>query len=218
MKKHYIHKLIEEGEHQQQDFKFAINDARKIARTLVAFANTDGGRLLIGVKDNRTVAGVRSDEELYMIEAAMQMYTRPKIKCKANTWVVEGKTVVEVLVDKGKNKPYSAPNEDGKWTVYIRQNDNNILADKLLVKSWRKKKSPHGMFLQLNKEHNVLVDLLKQHEYITIPFFCRKASISLKQAEDIIVDLLTINLIDFKNIDSKTVFSLQKENNTNQNF
>ena len=37
---------------------------------LVAFANTGGGRLLIGVKDNGKIAGIRSEEELYMIEAA----------------------------------------------------------------------------------------------------------------------------------------------------
>ena len=59
----YIHALIAEGEHQQQDFKFEISDARKIAKTLSAFANTDGGKLLIGVKDNGKIAGVRSDEE-----------------------------------------------------------------------------------------------------------------------------------------------------------
>ena len=62
----YIHALIAEGEHQQQDFKFEISDARKIAKTLSAFANTDGGRLLIGVKDNGKIAGVRSEEEKYM--------------------------------------------------------------------------------------------------------------------------------------------------------
>ena len=58
----YIHSLIAEGEHQQQDFKFEISDARKIAKSLSAFANTDGGRLLIGVKDNGRIAGVRSEE------------------------------------------------------------------------------------------------------------------------------------------------------------
>ena len=61
----YIHTLIAEGEHQQQDFKFEISDARKIAKTLSAFANTDGGRLLIGVKDNGKIEGVRSEEEKY---------------------------------------------------------------------------------------------------------------------------------------------------------
>ncbi|MDA3865584.1 MAG: putative DNA binding domain-containing protein, partial [Salinivirgaceae bacterium] len=43
-----LYQLIAQGEHQQQDFKFCINDSRKIAKSLVAFANTDGGRLLVG--------------------------------------------------------------------------------------------------------------------------------------------------------------------------
>lgn len=59
----YIHARIAEGEHQQQDFKFEISDARKIAKSLSAFSNTDGGRLLVGVKDNGKIAGVRSEEE-----------------------------------------------------------------------------------------------------------------------------------------------------------
>lgn len=45
------------------DFKFEISDSKKIARSLVAFANTDGGRLLIGVKDNGVISGIRSEEE-----------------------------------------------------------------------------------------------------------------------------------------------------------
>ena len=80
--KDYIYKLIEEGEHQQQDFKFEISDARKIAKSLSAFSNTDGGRLLIGVKDNGKIAGVRSEEEIYMIEAAAKLYCQPQVNCR----------------------------------------------------------------------------------------------------------------------------------------
>ena len=69
-KKSYIQKLIEKGESQTLDFKFEVSDSRKIARTFSAFANTDGGTLLIGVKDNGAIAGVRTEEEYYMIEAA----------------------------------------------------------------------------------------------------------------------------------------------------
>ena len=69
----YIRALISEGEHVRQDFKFEISDSRKIARSLSAFANTEGGRLLIGVKDNGRIAGVRSEEEMYMVEAAAQV-------------------------------------------------------------------------------------------------------------------------------------------------
>ena len=57
----YIQRLISEGEHVHQDFKFEISDARKIAKSISAFANTEGGRLLVGVKDNGKIAGVRSE-------------------------------------------------------------------------------------------------------------------------------------------------------------
>jgi hypothetical protein len=76
----YIKQLVEEGEHEHQDFKFEISDARKIARSISAFANTGGGRLLVGVKDNGKIAGIRSEEEIYMIEAAATMYCEPKVE------------------------------------------------------------------------------------------------------------------------------------------
>ena len=83
--KHYIQNLIEEGEHEHQDFKFKISDARKIARSISAFANNSGGHLLIGVKDNGKVVGVESDEEIYMIEQAASMYCQPEqeVKCQS---------------------------------------------------------------------------------------------------------------------------------------
>ena len=90
----YIHALIAQGEHAEQDFKYEISDARKIARTLSAFANTHGGRLLIGVKDNGRVAGVRSEEEMYMIEAAAQLYCVPEVAISMASYRVEGHTVL----------------------------------------------------------------------------------------------------------------------------
>ena len=85
----HINKLIEQGENQQLDFKFEISDSRKIARTLVAFSNTDGGTLLVGVKDNGNIAGVRSEEEYFMIEAAARMYCRPEVKFTTREWELQ---------------------------------------------------------------------------------------------------------------------------------
>ena len=104
----YIQQLITEGEHVHQDFKFAISDARKIAKSLSAFANTGGGRLLIGVKDNGKIAGIRSEEELYMIEAAATMYCKPALQLENQLYRVEGKDVLEVYVPESKEKPVYA--------------------------------------------------------------------------------------------------------------
>ena len=56
--KRYIRSLINEGEHQQQDFKYRVSDAMKLAKSVSAFANTDGGRLLIGVRDDGHMSAI----------------------------------------------------------------------------------------------------------------------------------------------------------------
>jgi predicted HTH transcriptional regulator len=77
----FLKELIRGGENQRVDFKYCINDSRKIARTLSAFANTEGGILLLGVRDNGSIAGVNSDEEYYMIETAARIYTAARDTC-----------------------------------------------------------------------------------------------------------------------------------------
>jgi len=72
-----LRRMVAEGEHERQDFKFAISDARKIARSLSAFANHSGGRLLIRVKDNGVIAGVLNEEDIYVVEQAAERYCRP---------------------------------------------------------------------------------------------------------------------------------------------
>ena len=78
--------LISEGEHVNQDFKFRIDDQKKIARTLCAFANTCGGRLLIGIKDNRKIVGCHPEEEFHMIEGASKIFCQPEVPFRSKIW------------------------------------------------------------------------------------------------------------------------------------
>ena len=133
----YIQKLIDEGEHQMLDFKFEISDSKKIARTIVAFANTDGGRLLIGVKDNGNISGIKSEEEKHMIQTASEIYCRPTVEYKAQEWVINGKTVLEIIIPKSKYHKHRAPDHNNIYKVYIRVKDQNIIADNILLKIWK---------------------------------------------------------------------------------
>ena len=86
--KRYLLSLIREGEHQQQDFKYRVADACKLAKSVSAFANTDGGRLLIGVRDDGHLSGVRSEEEIYMMHQAAYRYCKPEASIKFDTYHV----------------------------------------------------------------------------------------------------------------------------------
>ena len=120
--------MIQQGEHATQDFKFEISDCRKIARSISAFANTDGGRLLIGVKDNGHIAGIRSEEEIYMIEAAAKMYCTPGQQPDMEILTSENKKVLIATISKAETPPVCAIDENKRPMAYVRIKDENILA------------------------------------------------------------------------------------------
>jgi predicted HTH transcriptional regulator len=191
----YLKKLISEGEGQQLDFKYCISDSRKIARTLSAFANTDGGRLLIGVRDNGSIAGVRSEEEYYMIETASKIFCKPEIPVSVRQHISEGKTVLEVDVKKGDLRPYEAKGEDGKWKAYFRQNDQNLLANGIILKLWKKQNRKTGIMIRFGKPENQLLEFLKQNGSVTFSGFRKLANIPYHRAEKILVNLLICDVI-----------------------
>lgn len=194
----YLEKLIAEGEHREQDFKFAINDTRKIARTLVAFANTNGGRLLVGVKDNGKVVGVSSDEEYYMIESAAKLHCTPPVEFKTNTILHEGKTVLEILVSKSQLKPHKVPDKDGKAKAYIRVNDQNIIANRVIIKVWERQKSKVGTIIKFSQAETTLLSHLSTHPTISVESFQELAGIKRHAAERVIINLLSINVIEME--------------------
>ncbi len=192
----YIQSLIEEGEHQTQDFKFEVSDSKKIARTLSAFANTDGGKLLVGVKDNGQIAGVRSDEEYYMIEGASQLYTKPEVPFKMKQHNIKGKTVLEIDINKSENKPVLAPDLKGKMKAFIRIHDHNRLANGILVKVWKQLKNPKGVKINYTTPEKFILDFLNKNESITFSKFVKSAQITRYKAEKILVDFIVLNIIE----------------------
>lgn len=204
----YLAALIEQGEHDQQDFKFAINDSKKIARSIAAFANTRGGRLLIGVKDNGNIAGISSEEEYYMIEAAANLYCQPPISFEWKDWQINGKTVLEIIIQPGNDRPYSAPNKDGKMWVYVRVKDQNLPANAVLIKAWKQQKHNRGALFNMSGPEKVLLDYLHENATITKSKFVRIAGIKTHLADRILVDLLTANLIRTHITEKEVTFSL----------
>jgi predicted HTH transcriptional regulator len=196
LKQHYIKRLIEEGESRNLDFKFEISDARKIARTFVAFANTDGGKLLIGVKDDGTIAGIRSEEEKYMATTAANLFCRPQIAFSSKEWEISKKVVLEIDVPRGPNQPYMAQTSNNKWQAFIRVDDQNITANRILVKALRRKNSPDGTHIIYTGIEKKLLEYLEMHNSISLSKFTRITGISNRKAEQVLVNFLAIGIIE----------------------
>lgn len=196
MKPSYIHTLIQQGEHQQLDFKFEISDSLKIAKSFVAFTNTNGGKLLIGVKDNGNIKGIRSMEEFYMAEAAANMYSKPAVEFETKEWNVEGKKVLEIIIPEGDEKPYFAENKDGKWLAYVRVGDQNILANRVWVNAMNRKQKPEGTYIIYSEKERLLLEYLEEHDSITVTKFRKISGLSRYKAENILTNFLALDIIE----------------------
>lgn len=210
--KHYIQNLIEDGEHEQQDFKFKISDARKIARSISAFANHSGGCLLVGVKDNGKVVGIESEEEIYMIEQAAEMYCRPPQTVKFQSYRVEGRCVLKVDVARTDNLPVKAQDDDGKWVAYYRVADENILASPLHVEVWKEEQKETPSLITFSEKEYVLIDYLKENHEITLNDYMRLAHVSKSVAEQTLIKLCVMNTLDICYHGGQCYFTLKVEN------
>ena len=192
-----LRRLIAQGEHQQQDFKYEISDVRKIARTLSAFANTDGGRLLIGVKDNGKIAGVRSDEEIYMVEAAASLHCIPPVTCRMSIHRVEGHNVVIAEVEPSAQRPVRARLDDDSLCAFVRIADENIVAPPVQMALWREADRAGGTLLPFTEREQALLRLLAEaEEPLTLNRFARLGRLPRHRAVQLLVQFIRFGLVE----------------------
>ncbi len=194
----YILDLVAQGEHERQDFKFTIGDAPKIARSISAFANNCGGQLLIGVKDNGTVAGVRNEEDIYVVEQAAQRYCDPPQEVEFAAFSVDsGVVVIRARVNAATERPVCAIEPDGRRRAYYRVADENIVAHPLMVRAWRmsREDTPANVFTLGEDEQRVIQamrDSAGDTESLSV-----KTHLSKRSVDGIIAHLASIGLVTF---------------------
>lgn len=208
-----LRRFIREGEHQQQDFKFRIDSNLKIARTLSAFANTDGGRLLIGVKDNGRIAGIDAEEEYFMIEGAADLYCEPPVKFDYELYELEERLVLLIDVPPSNERPHRVKEKEGPKLAYIRQDDENFVANKVLIRFMQDKnpQAERKNLVAYGPAERLLFDYLSEHQEVSVSKFARMAKIPLFRAEKILSLFLKWEVIEYQATDKGIRFFLKED-------
>jgi len=205
-KYHTLSDLIAEGEHQRQDFKYEISSISKIAHSVSAFANTDGGRLLVGVKDNGKIAGVRTEEEIYMIEAAASSYCIPPAECRMETVKAEGKTVLIATISKSDSRPIRAKEQDGTKVAYVRIDDENIVASPVHLALW-KKQSDNMSFSGFSEKQSKYLKIIGENPSgMTLNQFQKKAILPRPKAVEFLASCVRFEIVEMVFSDHKFYF------------
>lgn len=190
-----IKKWIAQGEGQQLDFKQSVSSASKISRTMVSFANTRGGRLLIGIRDNKTISGVESEDEIYMLDLAAHFFCRPEIYPEITEHEAEGKVILEAYIPEGKDKPYYSKDEDGKWWVYVRSGDQSLLASKTTVDFLKRKYSDEPTKLEMGRLEKDILLFISEREKTTLADICNRFNLGRRRVSRILVDLMALDVV-----------------------
>ena len=206
--KRYIRSLINEGEHQQQDFKYRVSDAMKLAKSVSAFANTDGGRLLIGVRDDGNMSGVRDEEEIYMMHQAAYRYCRPQASIKFDTYHVEGRTIVIATVPPSDKRPICVIDEEGHQRAYIRIADENIVASPVHLAIWRESQKPQGTMMTYTDTVRKLIDTL-QGQQLTLNQLVRLSKIPRHKVITLLARLIRFHVARWEYTNQQFLFSIE---------
>lgn len=192
-----LRKLATKGEGINLEFKRKASYPDKIVSEMVAFANTQGGILLIGVSDDGTIPGVKfPEEEIFALERALEKHARPQLKITHHV-IPLGKQryVVQFNIAEGKRKPYACIEAGGKKKVYVRYEDKSVQASREMTEIIRRHKTTKSIRLRYGEYEAMLMKYLDLHPYITFDQYRLLTGMNRYKASRSLVILVLANIL-----------------------
>jgi hypothetical protein len=213
-----LEQIVSLGEGVSLEFKRKVPKARRIAKEVIALANTHGGRILLGVDDDGTLAGVDdAAEEEFVLRRAIETHCTPAIDYDTERVVIAPRRdVIVVRVPESARKPHhlvgdaSAESVDvgGDGTPYVRVEEMSVEASPESVRMMRED-GDDGMSLQFGEVESLLMRYLDDYGRITVDQFARLADIPTDRASETLVSLAKADLLQFHTDRDEDYFTLR---------
>lgn len=202
MDQEFLQRLTSRGEGQYLEFKKKANFPEKILKELVAFANTGGGKLILGVDDDGTVSGTRNIEgEVFILEDAIDKLIRPRLSyAKEIVKLNEKKGVAIFDIPESKRKPHfvkSHPNTKN-GIAFVRSKDASLKTSKEMREIMRRRNKDRDEQFNYGEKESTLMQLLEKRQFISLEEFSAQANISKYIASKTLVKLVLANVLDIK--------------------
>lgn len=202
MNRRELKELIEEGENIQCEFKRMFTTPEKIAREMIAFANTKGGYIIFGVDDDSTIIGVESEKaEAELIIDTAENYCEPRIEYSIDYLELYGKEVVIVSVPESGKKPhriqdYQNELDINKAVVMIRVNDKSMQASKEMVRILKAQANRLSLKkYSIGPIEKTVFEYLGKKETISVKELSNLVNISERRASRTLVKMVRANLL-----------------------
>ncbi len=212
MKLQELEELISKGEGQLLEFKLKASFPEKIVKEMVAFANSEGGQLFVGINDDGKISGLKfAEEDRFVIEEAIQNHIKPAIKYKTELIPINNKrSVLHYRVFENRKKPsyyLSHPKKRGK--AYVRVNDKSVQASRETVEILKRSKNSRSFPVRLGEKEHLLFQHIEKHGKTTLSKFMEIAELSRFRASQILIRLVVSNILTIEIGEKTDYFSMK---------
>jgi len=208
-----VKRLVRGGECSTVEFKRKIKYPEKVIKELVAFANTEGGHLFIGVSDNGDIPGIKyPEDDIYALNSAIEKFCRPELPFEIETLrLTESQSVVVYNVDSSSRKPHYIINqEDKKKQVFVRLADKSIKASKQVREIIERRQKQKNISFNFGEKEKWLMDYLDKNDSITLREFKRQNKISTYQASRGLILMVLANVLEVLPSDKEDLYILKQ--------
>lgn len=209
-----LYRLVKKGEGDQLEFKRKAAHPEKIIKEAVAFANTKGGNLLIGVDDNGTIPGLKYvEEEVYVLNKALDRLCKPRLNYTYEIIPLdenETRSVVLYTIPESNKKPhYAMPEEGAEWgKTYVRAADKSIQASKEVRRIIKLSQRKNSRAFSIDEQEKRLLQYLDENQTITLTQFQELSNLNRYKASNILITLVLNNIIRIHPNDKADLYSL----------
>ncbi len=194
--------LIEEGENLHCEFKLRFSSPEKIAKEIIAFANTSGGYILFGIDDDKRVIGVQSEKgESELIENAIRDFCEPYIEHSTLYFDIDGKEIVAVYFPESETKPhritdYNESLDVNTALVYIRVNDKSVQAGKEMIRLFKSNSTDSQLTkYAIGHLEKMVFDHLEKFETISVKELMSNGNLSNRRASRTLTKMVRAGLL-----------------------
>ena len=161
---------------------------------------------MIGVRDDGHLSGVRSEEEVYMMQVAAEVYCKPTVQISFERLVAGGRQIVIAHVPVSDHKPIRALCDDGRYRAFIRMADENIVASPVHVRIWKDEQSPRGQVFSYSDIENKVFSALHTDKFLTLNQVVRRSGVKRPQVIVTLARMIRYGLVTCQFIEHQFLF------------
>jgi len=203
--------LVRHGEGLRLEFKMKVKYPEKIVKELVAFANTEGGHLFVGVSDAGVIEGVKfAEEEQFLLERAIEKYCFPAFTYRAYRIRLDnGRDVLVYQVYESVDKPHFVQIETDPHPIcYVRVKDRTIQASKEMKQILRRE-NEEGLTFSYGDTERWLMEYLRSNEHIYLTEFALQCNLPIWLASRKLVFLVLSRVLKIEPGENQDKYSLK---------